>query len=440
MDEEKKTANENGNDNGIATNKAVGNNVASAGVTLKQEPTSTKNDMKTEGLILGKPSKAWIWFLVFGILFLGGGAVCLVLFFVIPDVLPDEVLYPALPSKSDENLVYSDLTGEVLTDASLKTAPTFCIQTPNGMDGARPQAGINQAGVIFEAIAEAGITRFAAIYQNPTAGMIGPIRSLRLYYLEWDTPFDCTIVHAGGADDAIAAVRAGGYRDLTENYTYMYRGTSGSRRWNNLFTTSENLKQFNDAWGYTSSEVKGFDRMTVAESEHARIDSLAVNKLEITTPSLSSTSELVAKVSEIHFRFGGSDSFNVDYRYDLASNKYLRSYANGDEHQIYNCDGVDPASVNPEGACELQVLSPSVVVALIVGERKGEDGYHEDITTIGSNEAYVFQNGEVIHGIWKKDSAEAQIEFYDDSGAKVALAPGQTMISAIPTYGSVEYK
>ncbi len=430
VNEDKNSINNNVSDNAVTNTDTV----------TKQGLTNTKKETKPQGLIIDKPSKAWIWFMSIGLLFLSGGIACLIMAFVIPDELPEDVIYPKLPSESNENLVYSDLTGEILTDASLKTAPTFCIQTPNGMDGARPQAGINQAGVIFEAIAEAGITRFAAIYQNPTAAIIGPIRSLRLYYLEWDTPFDCTIVHAGGADDAIAAVRAGGYRDLTENYTYMYRGTNGLRRWNNLFTTSENLKQFNNSWGYTSSEVKGFDRMTVAESEHARIDGLAVNKLEITTPALSSTSELVAKVSEIHFYFGGSDSFNVDYRYDLASNKYLRSYANGDEHQIYNCDGVDPASVNPEGACELQILSPSVVVALIVGERKGEDGYHEDITTIGSNEAYIFQNGEVIHGIWKKDSAGAQIEFYDDSGTKVALAPGQTMISAIPTYGSVEYK
>ena len=87
--------------------------------------------------------------------------------------------------------------------------------------------------------------------------MIGPIRSLRLYYLQWDTPFDCTIVHAGGADDAIAAVRSGGYKDLTENYAYMYRG-GNNRLWNNLFTTSQHLTQVSADWGYGSSNVNGF--------------------------------------------------------------------------------------------------------------------------------------------------------------------------------------
>ena len=67
--------------------------------------------------------------------------------------------------------------------------PIYCIQIPNGLDGARPQVGLHRASIVFEAIAEVGITRFAAIFKNPVgAQAIGPIRSLRLYHLEWDTP------------------------------------------------------------------------------------------------------------------------------------------------------------------------------------------------------------------------------------------------------------
>ena len=188
---------------------------------------------------------------------LGGIAMILVALFL-PKSESAALEFPTIPSKIEKEATYSALTGEPLDDATLVNAPTFCIQTPNGMDGARPQSGINEAGVVFEAIAEAGITRFAAIYQNPSAAVIGPIRSLRLYYLEWDTPFDCTIVHAGGADDAIATLRSGGYKELDENYSYMYRGTYGVRRWNNLFTTSKNLKDFSKNRAYDTSNVKGF--------------------------------------------------------------------------------------------------------------------------------------------------------------------------------------
>ena len=197
--------------------------------------------------------------IVFGVIGMIGGGIM----FAVPFLLPKEVVadlnFPLIPSETaGSDTIYSDLTGNTLKSLAEKTAPTFCVQTPNGTDGARPQAGLNEAGVVFEAIAEAGITRFAAIYQNPGAAVIGPIRSLRLYYLQWDTPFDCTIVHAGGADDALEAVRYGGYKDLSENYAYMYRGSYGGRLWNNLFTTGWYLKEMAKDYGYETSNVKVF--------------------------------------------------------------------------------------------------------------------------------------------------------------------------------------
>ena len=82
---------------------------------------------------------------------------------------------------------YSTLTGEEIKDEAENKSPVYCIQMPNGMDVSYPRAhtGLHDAKIVFEAIAEAGITRFAAIYQNPENSAIGPIRSLRLYYLDW---------------------------------------------------------------------------------------------------------------------------------------------------------------------------------------------------------------------------------------------------------------
>ena len=194
-----------------------------------------------------KKPRSWIVFLIFGIISLIGGIAFILLTLLIPKETPENLSFPQIPSQSQTAAkYYSNLTGLELASEALITAPTYCIQIPNGTDGARPQVGLNEAGVIFEAIAEAGITRFAAIYQNPTSAAIGPIRSLRLYYLQWDTPFDCTVVHAGGADDALAALRQGGYKDLTENYSYMYRDNNGVRRWNNLFTTGALLTAMNN--------------------------------------------------------------------------------------------------------------------------------------------------------------------------------------------------
>ncbi len=366
------------------------------------------------------------------------GAGCLLTAFLAFGGNRDSLKFPTIPSKNSETTKYSTLTGEPLADGKAKDAPTYCVQIPNGTDGARPQAGLNEAGVVFEAIAEAGITRFAAIYQDPSSAIIGPIRSLRTYYLEWDTPFDCTIVHAGGSSDALAAV-ANGYEDLSEDYQYMYRGTYGSRSWNNLFTTSSYLKQYSTDHSNSSSNIKGFARLTPEESEKERVDKSVIKKLVITEPSNEDTSEVSVPVGSIALRLGGWENFNVIYKYNVENNTYLRSYENGSAHEVYNCPASDLGEKNPEDVCSLTQIAPSVVVAMVVQESKASDNYHEDITTIGSGDVYIFQNGSVTEGTWKKSSKGEQIKFTDENGDEIKLAPGQTFVTAVPNYGSVDF-
>lgn len=386
-----------------------------------------------------RASKKYFVFLIIGILGLCGGAICIVIALLANQGTSSSAELGLASDHTDHADKYSLLTGEVLADNVSQNAPAYCIQTPNGTDGARPQSGLTDAGVVFEAIAEAGITRFAAIYQNPTSAVIGPIRSLRIYYLQWDTPFDCTIVHAGGADNALAAVTAGGYKDLSEDYSYMYRGTYSNRLWNNLFTTSAYLEKFSADHGYDTSDIKGFKRMTPEESTKARVDASASESLSITKPANGDTSEMVSSVNSINLYLGGLSSFNVQYDYNVATNTYDRSYESGTPHEVYECADEDLGEKNPEDVCSLTQLSPSVVVAMVVQEGKAADGYHEDITTTGSGKAYIFQNGTAISGTWSKSSIDEQVKFFDESGAEVALAPGQTFITAVPNYGSVEY-
>lgn len=400
---------------------------------LKKSEKSKKRPVENSAK---KSSKILI---ILGILGFLGGIGCVVAGFLLPKSTGFEASFPEIPTKKSGEEIYSNLTGLKLGSAEELKAPAYCIQTPNGMDGARPQVGLDQAGVVFEAIAEAGITRFAAIYQNPTSAVIGPIRSLRMYYLKWDTPFDCTIVHAGGAPDAIQAVSRGGYKDLTENYSYMYRGTTGTRRWNNLFTTSALLAKMNTDRNYGGSNIQGFTRMTPDEALKAKVDGLVEEKLDIVKPSTGKTSSLSTGVSSIGVNFGGLANFNVRYNYNPENNTYPRSYASGMAHEIYTCPGEDLGEKNPENVCTLTQLAPSVVAVMIVSEKRASDNYHEDITAIGSGDAYVFQNGTAVKGTWKKEADGEQIKFYDGNGMEVALVPGQTFVEAVPQYGSVEY-
>jgi hypothetical protein len=51
----------------------------------------------------------------------------------------------------------------------------------------RSQSGFDQAALVFEALAEGGITRFMVVYNadQTLPAVIGPVRSTRRYYAEW---------------------------------------------------------------------------------------------------------------------------------------------------------------------------------------------------------------------------------------------------------------
>lgn len=337
------------------------------------------------------------------------------------------------PEETPKEKIYSRLTGLEISDAKINSLPVYCIQIPNDTYGARPQVGLSHAAIVFEAIAEGGITRLATIYQNLDDSVIGPIRSLRMYHLDWESAFDCTLVHAGGEKEAAQTAANGSYRDLTESQVYMYRDSRGYNAPNNLFTSTALLTKFNSDKGYTSSNPKVFPRLTPVEAENE-----AKLLQDSYDPNDPSTPKLYSKV-KINFGNAARSSFNTIYTYDEKTNSYARSFANGSDHIVYNCKaGLDKPSPKQECGEAVQV-APNVVIAMMVDEyTKGNS--RENIQTIGTGDAYIFQNGDAIKGRWTKNSKAEQIVFTDKNGDEIKLTPGQVWIAAVPNaYGSVEY-
>ncbi len=411
---------------------------------------------KTSKKQLGKKGKskkkvALIISIIIALLAAAGTAVYFIFFFNKKDEQPAQQEVQPEPEIPH---YYSKLSGLEIASESENLLPTYCMQVPNGLDGARPQVGLDEAGVVFEAIAEAGITRFAAIFQNPKSTVLGPIRSLRSYYLDWDTPFDCTIVHAGGSPGAIADLNAGNYRDLTENYTYMWRDYNTFIAPNNLMTSPQLLAQFNSDNGYTNSSLHAFPRLLPKEAEEIKIaarknagldrdeaESDDITNCENNDETNCQSKAVTPLITEFSVNFSYSTSFNTDYKYDEATNTYLRSYASGEPHLIYSCIDVEKENPSPKSDCGLaKQLAPSAVVAMMVDEYRDTDGYHEVINSIGTGIAYIFQNGTAIKGSWKKENKASQIEFRDEEGNMISFIPGQLWIAAVPnSSGSVRY-
>ena len=107
--------------------------------------------------------------------------------------------------KNHQNTEPSRLTGiEVPVEYNQRTATGMMIE--NSPD-ARPQSGLSRRWGGYEAVAEGGITRFLAIFQDNLPEYAGPVRSVRPYYLDFVVPYDAGISHVGGSGPALQQIR-----------------------------------------------------------------------------------------------------------------------------------------------------------------------------------------------------------------------------------------
>lgn len=330
-------------------------------------------------------------YLMIGLLLIVAELIAVVIVFAMPQKAVDTT--PIKVTKKPTPVVYySPLTGAKVADEATTTQAITAVMIENSPD-ARPQSGLKDAGIVYEAIAEGGITRFLALYQESKPQLIGPVRSLRMYYIDWAAPYQASIAHFGGSAASLKEVSNGSYRNLdlmTRGYTWR---ASDRYAPHNVYTNFTKLDAFNAAKGYTTSNFTGFTRK----------DSKPAKAQDATSIDLIISSAL----------------YNPHYDYNASTNTYARSI-NG----------------SPSNDREGGQLTPSVVVALKVDmSLVMEDGWRESITTSGSGIAYVFQNGTVTQGTWHKTNRTDRLELRDASGKELALNSGQTWIAAIPNSG-----
>ena len=309
-------------------------------------------------------------------------------------------------TQADE-IYYSRLTGNEVTNKDVPTQAATCIMIENSQE-ARPQSGLNEAGVIYEAIAEGGITRFMAIFQEAKPNYIGPVRSVRLTFVEMAKPYHCSIAHVGGSDNALRLIRNNSeFRDIDQFYNdKTYWRIRGRYSPHNVYTRFSMIDELNFSKGYRTSEFNGFARVkpdTKAEPTEQKANKITIDM--------------------------GNKIFSPVYDYDANTNKYLRSYAQGGAHFSQNEDGSKVQN------------APDVVIAMKVSAvaRTGEEAY-ADYTTTGTGDANIFQNGDVISAHWSRADKDAELKFVDASGNEIQLNRGQTWITLYPSNNKVTWE
>lgn len=352
---------------------------------------------KSSGLNSQRLSNKKKALIILGVLF-GLGILSYILFFSNKKDDGVPISPTTLTSKSQPGQkIYSPLSGAEVTEEQANRALTALI-IENSVD-ARPQSGLTEAGVIYEAIAEGGITRFAAIYQENTPQEIGPVRSLRPYFLDWLRPFDPTIAHVGGSKKALTQVRDGTWKDMDQfaNGKSFWR-TKDRKAPHNVYTSFENIYAFNKSKKYVLEEFTQFPRKEDQPSS---------------SPSATTINMNIS-----------SKMYNSSLTYNSANNSYLRSQGGA-------------AHLDKSG----KQLEPKVVIALISSYSiVQEDGSRSAYKTSGTGEAIVFQDGTATPATWKKTDQKAQIELTDSSGSEIKLNRGQTWFTVLSSKDKLSYK
>ena len=295
----------------------------------------------------------------------------------------------------------SPLTG-LQVDPALTKRPVTGIMVENSVF-ARPQSGLQVAGVVYEAIAEGGITRFLALYQEARPQYIGPVRSLRPYYIDFAAPFQASIAHVGGSPAALREVRSGRYRDIDQFFNAGYYWRSSTRAApHNVYTSFDKLDKLNRAKRYKTSIFTTWPR-----KEEKKLD--------------------IPTAKSINFKISGPD-FYVHYDYDAKTNSYPRKVAGA-------------AHINLKSASDRKGvrLRPKVVIALIMPYSIASDGQHSVYDDTGTGRAYVFQDGGVEIGVWEKGGTKDQIIFKTAKGQPLPLNAGQAWLTLLANKTMVGY-
>lgn len=290
---------------------------------------------------------------------------------------------------------------------------------------ARPQSGIYFADVVYEAVAEGGITRTLSVFYCQDAGIVGPVRSARTYFLDFISEYGNypLYTHVGGANTPGPANALGQIVDYGWNqYNDLSQFSIGFPTFkrdesrlghpvateHTMYSVTSKLWDVGKKRGLTEKDKDG--------------DAWDDNFVKYTFKEDAKT---LPAAQTISIDFWNDPNYAVEWTYNKEANNYLRSNG-GEPHMDRNTK---------------KQLSARNVVVLYMTESRANDGYegnaHLLYGTKGTGKALVFQDGEQIIGKWKKSGREGRTIITDSTGEEVKFNRGNIWFEIQPITGDV---
>ena len=305
------------------------------------------------------------------------------------------------------------LTGEATTEEIINQRPVAIMI--NNIRVACPQQEVSKADVLYECVAEGGITRLLMVTKDyANLGETGSVRSSRKYFIDFALNHDALYVHAGGSEEAYSNIRnrdiehldgvnpdSNTGKDVSEGGAVrsFYRNTD---RWysmgkeHSMMTTGQHIIDGLNYMGYRTELKNGFnDPINIIQPGY---------KVELDGQPADAV-----RMSYISYQ-------TTEYIYDYNSESYLR-YQYGGEHIDGN---------NGE-----QLKFANLLVLVMDHANSGDSYNHMYIGTTGSGRGYYCTGGKMIEINWSRANENDPMVITDSEGNVLYMNKGKTMINII---------
>lgn len=311
------------------------------------------------------------------------------------------------PEPEPEPIIENPLTGEEVTEEVRARRP-YAVML-NNIQVALPQYGVSQADIIFELLAEGGITRMLGLFQDVTAvGSIGSIRSARPYYVDLAQGYDAVYIHAGGSPQAYSDLKNKGIDHIdgvngnTANVFFRDQARIRSAGFeHSMFTTGENL-----------TNVVG--NLDYIRHDHAEDYELGQIYAEDATPD-GQDAPLVRAY------FTGSKKTSFEYDEETGLYKIYE----------YNSPYIDGADGEQVGVTNVLCLFTDV------SRIKGDDKGRMAIRTTGEGTGWFACGGKAVEIHWSRPTLTDAFAYTLDDGMPLTLGIGHSFVCVLPMDANV---
>ena len=342
-----------------------------------------------------------------------GGVKVLIAILVVLIIIAGVVLaYKIMQDKNNTEAISGEENKETVAVEEEKTVQIFsgndrpfAVMIDNHSD-AWPQAGLNQAYMVYEIIVEGGETRLMALFKGADLEKIGPVRSARHYFIDYAMENDAIYVHFGQSPQAQSDIKKYSIDDINgiaEDGTTFWR-VKDKYAPHNAVTSTEKLLE--------SAKSKNYRTTSTEES----VLNYVVDEVNLEEGQAADT------ITIPH-----SDLQTVTYEYDKENKVYVR-YARGEEQTDWDTDEPVTTKNIIITFCNNYTLSDS--------ENKGRQG----LRNIGTFDGYYITNGRAIQIQCIKNARDEKTIYQDMNGKEIQVNDGNTFVNICPTDADVEIK